>query len=285
MVLVEVLVAVFSAWFLYDAHLSFVRLQWREWAILQVLGIGTRRLAWWIAWQIGWVGMLSLAVGIGIGTLAARLFFAAVSLVLGLQQPLPWVMSGGAVLWTITFFMVLWFLLYVWTRWELVRRSPMDRLRQREPVPVAIRFSPVKAGLCLFCLFTAYGLAGMGNIRNLLPVAALCVLLTVTGTYGLYRQIVPGCLRCFNRLPHGYDNPSVMLAVSRFRLNMREVPRSLTVVTLLLTSAWTAVGVTGWLDRKTELLAVQEYPFHVQLLEKTNGMDHMQVFNAIGRHG
>jgi hypothetical protein len=151
MVLVEMTVALFGAWFLYDAHRTFVRVQWREWAILQVLGIGTRRLVRWIAWQIGWVGMLSLAVGIGVGMLAERLFFAVVSLVLGLRRPLPWVLSGGAVCWTVAFFLVLWVGLYVWTGWELVRRPPMDRLHQRERMPSAFRFSPVKVAMSLFC--------------------------------------------------------------------------------------------------------------------------------------
>lgn len=285
MVLVEVLVAVFGAWFLYDAHRTFVHLRWREWAILQVLGIGPRRLAQWITWQVGWVGVLSLAVGIAIGMLVERLFIVSVSLVLGLQRPLLWVMSGGAVFLTVAFFMALWVLLYVWTRWELIRRPPMDRLHQREPLLVAIRFSPVKAGLYLFCLCSAYGLAVTVNIRNLFPVAALGLLFTVKGTYGLYRQIVPECLRWISRSRPVYQRPSFLLAFPGFRLQKREVTRLLTTVTMLLTTAWTAVGVTGLLDRKAEQLAMQEYPFHVQLLEETNGADHMQVLNAIRRHG
>src|SRR5690606_37025007 len=85
----SVVIAGFTLLFLLYSGAAFVRFRMKEFGLLTLLGVTKRQIVRLILWENVVVALAALAIGLAAGVLFLKLFFMAVSAVLGLEEALP----------------------------------------------------------------------------------------------------------------------------------------------------------------------------------------------------
>ncbi len=138
------------------------------------------------------IALAALAAGLGLGILLSKLFFLAVSALIGASEAVPFAVPPVAVLGTVTAFVGLFLSVNVFSLLGVKRSSISELLKaSRGPKPTP-RWRPWKLRLGLGLLAGGYELAwvtdGMTLVMNMVPVIGL----TIAGTYFIVLIAVVG---------------------------------------------------------------------------------------------
>lgn len=134
------------------------------------------------------LGVIAIIVGIALGMLGSKLFFQALSVLLGIDNTLPLVWNGKAVLLTAGVYFVLFFILSLFGLWTIARLQIIDLLRdarKQKVEPFAFTWLCV---IGVLCIIVAYVLCFQVTLMNFVMYFLPIVGLTIAGTYLLFTQ-------------------------------------------------------------------------------------------------
>ncbi len=266
----SVVIALFTFLFLMYSSAAFARFRMKEFGLLSLLGLTRRQMVRLILWENLVVALSALAIGLSVGLLFVKLFFMAVSALLGLTQELTFIVGGAVWYRTIVVFGSFFLIVSFVSLRSVLRRSIIELIRSRRKPKDAPVFSRWKTLLGLALVGVGYAWACVPHpVAVLLGVVPVTTLVSV-GTYLLMREGATALLTRLRRRERFFFRPRPFLIVSQSLFKMQENHRSMTAVALLVAVILSAVGTIYAVYAQLGERSIAEAPHALQLVLPSN---------------
>lgn len=239
-----VVIAVSTFLFLLYSSSAFIRSRMKEFGLLSLLGFSRRQLVRLILAESLIIGTVAVASGLGLGLLFLKLFFLAISALLGLTQSEQIPLYAGTPVWVSTtlvfgsFFVVV----SLASLGRVLRRSVIDLVRAGRQPKGNPAFSRWQTVLGLLMVVGGYTWASLPKptavVRGVIPVTAM----VSAGTYFLIREGSIALLSWLHRRERFFYRPGPFLTVSQLVYKLQDNYRVLSAVAILVAVILTAVG-------------------------------------------
>lgn len=239
-----VVIAVSTFLFLLYSNSAFIRSRMKEFGLLSLLGFSRRQLVGLILVESLLVGAVAVASGIGLGLLFLKLFFLAVSALLGLTQSDQIPLYAGTPVWisTILVFGSFFVVVSVASLATVLRRNVIDLVRAGRQPKGNPTFSRWQTVLGLVLVIGGYAWACVPRpALVVLGVIPVTVMVSV-GTYLLIHAGSIALLSWLHRRERFFYRPGPFLTISQMVYKLQDNYRVLSAVAILVAVILTAVG-------------------------------------------
>lgn len=238
----EVIVVIFSFFFVWYSSSAFIRSRSREFGLITMLGASRNQLGKMIFWESMIIGEAAVGAGILLGTLLLRLFLSAMSLMLQVDSPIQFALVPKAIVLTSAGYSIL-FALVAWINVRTLKTGQIVQLvRESQKAKKPPAFSPALGLIAVLCLGVGYYLAwttdGYTVLFRMLPVIGI----VSAGTYFLFTQVSTGLLESFRRNKSAYFRNINLLTAAELGFKIQDNARVLCVTAILSAFVITTVG-------------------------------------------
>lgn len=236
------IIVIFSALFILYANSTFLRARKKEFGLLTLIGGTKAQLGRMLILEQMILGVIAIVVGIALGMLCSKLFFQALSVLLGIDKTLPLVWNGKAVLITASVYFVLFFILSLFGLWAVGRLQIIDLLREarkQKVEPFAFTWLCVVG---ILCIIVAYVLCFQVTLMNFIMLFLPIVGLTIGGTYLLFTQGSTVVLKVLQKRKKSFYTYPNMFVLSNLIYKMKDNARFLFVISIITAVVSSAVG-------------------------------------------
>ncbi len=237
-----VVIAVFTFLFLLYSGAAFARFRMKEFGLLTLLGLTKRQMVRIILWENLMVAVAALAIGLLAGVLFLKLFFMAVSSVLGLSEELRFFAGRAVWIRTVAVFGSFFTVVSLASMRQILRGNIIDLIRAERKPKARPTFSRWKALLGAVLVVGGYAWASVPNpfavIFGVVPVTAMVSF----GTFLLFREGSISLLNLLHRREAFFYRPRPFLIISQLLFKMQDNYRALSAVALLVAVILSAVG-------------------------------------------
>ncbi|WP_438316009.1 FtsX-like permease family protein [Sporosarcina sp. FA9] len=238
----EVVLYVFTLFFLFYSMRAFLQARAREFGILLHLGMARRQLQKLIFIETMFIGIASIVAGTILGFAFSKFFFMAVrEIVLLPALPLylswqPFALTIGAFL---SLFIIISFVAPVFIRSGEVA----DLIRGKAFEKGGREYSRGYGYFGLVCLGAAYAMAAFSS--NTLIIGSVFIIppLATVGTYYFFTDSLPLLLHMLKGQKRLYWKHYRLLSISEGIVRLRENARMFFIVTIVSTLAFMSVGI------------------------------------------
>ncbi|KYG90676.1 ABC transporter permease [Metasolibacillus sp. FSL H7-0170] len=250
MVVAEVILMLFSWFFIFYSMKAFLEARSKEFAVLLHLGMEKRQLSKLVFLETMLIGVISCVFGIAFGYAFSKFFFMIVREILYLDE-LPLYFSWEPFVLTLTVFLsafvVISFISVLMTR----ETKLIDLLKGHQYIDVSNSYSKIGAFLGVFLIGLGYTLAIITTFFTL-PIFLLIIPIIVTiGTYFLFTDTIQAFIERVKRRKKVYWRKTRMLSLAEQGHIMYSNRKMFFVVTLVSTLAFLCVGVLSALSSYT----------------------------------
>ncbi|WPK13903.1 ABC transporter permease [Lysinibacillus louembei] len=250
MLVAEIILMLFSWFFIFYSMKAFLEARSKEFAILLHLGMEKRQLSKLVFLETMLIGVISSFFGIVFGYAFSKFFFMIVREILYLDE-LPLYFSWEPFVLTLTVFMsafvVISFISVLMTR----ETKLIDLLKGHQSVDVSNAYSKIRAWLGIFLVGFGYLLAIITTFVTL-PIMLLVIPLIVTiGTYFIFTDTILAFIERIKKRKKVYWRKTRMLSLAEQGHIMYSNRKMFVVVTLVSTLAFLCVGVLSALSSYT----------------------------------
>ncbi|MBO7743325.1 ABC transporter permease [Paenibacillus sp. MWE-103] len=241
----EVIIFVFSFFFLLYSVGAFLKLRKKEFGILILLGMSRRQLNRMLFVENAWIGFAALAFGIGVGLIFSKLILLASARLLAIEDGLRFYVPLNAVLLTVVAFGVLFLMIASLTSVMAGKERVAELILAEDkpkPEPAA---SPWLSALAVLLLAGGYGIVLDFAINRHFSFQQLLagVVLSIAGTYFLFTQTSVYALRAL-RGKKLFFRRTNMLTLSELTYRMRDNAATFFIVAVVSAVAFTGIGTT-----------------------------------------
>ncbi|MGG4035465.1 ABC transporter permease [Paenibacillus cisolokensis] len=249
MIVCEYLIGVFSFFFILYANSALLKTRKKEFGLLALFGMTRWQLRRLIFYENAAMAAVSAGVGIGLGILFSKLFFMALSVLLGTKAAIRFHVPPEAVWLSASGFMLLFMAITALSLVRIGRTEIAGLLKEaRMPKPEPF-FSGWLVALAAVCLGSGYGLAVAADEHTvgvlILPVTGLVTI----GTYFLFTQCSVALIRFLQKRKRLYYDRTNMIVVSQLAYKLKDNARILFLNAILgavvLTAASTVCVILG----------------------------------------
>ncbi|MDM5190140.1 ABC transporter permease [Bacillus sp. DX4.1] len=265
---INYIVVIFSALFILYSNTTFLRARKKEFGLLTLIGGTKGQLGRMIILEQMMLGVISIIVGIALGMLCSKLFFQALSVLLGIDKTLPLVWNGKAVLITAGVYFILFFLLSLFGIWTIARLQIIDLLRdarKQKVEPFAFTWLCVVGVLCIIVAYVlCFQVTIMTFIMYFLPIVGL----TIAGTYLLFTQGSTVVLKALQRRKKSFYKYPNMFVLSNLIYKMKDNARFLFVISIITAIVSSAIGTLYVFFEDMSYKTVAQSPHAISYVEK-----------------
>ncbi|PEB51580.1 ABC transporter permease [Bacillus pseudomycoides] len=283
------IIVIFSALFILYANATFLRARKKEFGLLTLIGGTKAQIGRMIVLEQMILGVIAIIIGIALGMLGSKLFFQALSVLLGIDKTLPLVWNGKAVFITAGVYFVLFFILSLFGLWTIARLQIIDLLREarkQKVEPFAFTWLCV-AGVG--CIIAAYVLCFQVTIMNFLMLFLPIVGLTIGGTYLLFTQGSTVILKALQKRKKSYYTYPNMFVLSNLIYKMKDNARFLFVISIITAIVSSAIGTLYVFFEDMSYKTVTQTPHAISYEEKGvnthNIISEEKVQGLLKKHG
>ncbi|RAL27025.1 ABC transporter permease [Thermoflavimicrobium daqui] len=265
MMVVEVMIGLFACLFIGYSQSSFLRNRKRDLGLLQCLGMSVKHITRLIFWENMLVGSLAVGVGILLGIVFSKLFFLAVSFILDLATPIPFVIPMPAILLTGIGFLLVFSVLSWWSRFTIRKLSIAELFResvQAKPTPT---FAWWKVIVSLGCLGGAYYIAWTADLASLVQRIIPIFVLVLIGTHLFFTQLSVAVISYMQKKKKLFYKGTNMMLLSQLRFRLKDNARILFIVSLLSSVVISSVSVCLTYYFEAEKVATDQSPYHLSI--------------------
>ncbi len=232
----------------------------KEIGILMMLGISNRQLMVLIFLENVLLGLASIGGGVVLGLICTKLFLMLVSAAISIPE-LPFYFPTQALVLTCASFLALFVLISLMATLFLRNRTILGLLQGTSRPKPKLKASLVLTLFSVFCLVTGYALASTFNVlASPAYVPFLVILLVIVGTYFLYTQASVFLIHVLQQRRAFYWHGTHLLWLSDLAYRMRDNAHLLCLVTIILSSAFTATSSLATYSAHVES-RLQQWPF------------------------
>lgn len=250
MVIAEVILMLFSWFFIFYSMKAFLQARSKEFAILLHLGMEKKQLGKLIFLETMIIGVISSLFGIGFGYAFSKFFFMIVREILYLEQ-LPLYFSWEPFVLTLSVFLSA-FLVISFISVMMMREAKLiDLLKGHQQVELTSVYTRTGAIAGAVLLVVGYGLALLATVVTEPLLLLLIPLIVTVGTYFFFAHTILALLQLVKGKKKLYWRKTRMLALAEQSYNMYSNRKMFFVVTIVSTVAFLCVGVLSALSSYT----------------------------------
>ena len=263
----SVMLIIFVAVFIIYSNGFFTRKRKKEVGLYSLLGIRKRQIGKMLFYENMLMGLMSLVIGIVIGSVLSKLFLELLVGLMGLDLQVHFEVPLAAIMNTaIVFFIIILYtslqgyrLIYRFKLIELFRAE-----REGEGMP---KGSIVIAGIAVFLIGSGYFLSLLFTkaiqYADFMIIAFYILFATVIGTYLLFMFFTVVVLRRARNYKSSFYNGMNMVTTSQLLYRMKGNAKSLATISILSAVTLTAVGtsVTTYYNTCTQAKDFAPYSF------------------------
>ena len=242
----SVVVAIFTYIFLFYANSFLIKRRKTEFGLYGVLGMERRHIVGVMFCEMFLSYLLTMGIGMGLGTLLTRLLFLILRALTKLDIPLSNTASPMAITATVVLISVLFVLLFLYNALQVRLAKPIDLLhakQQGEKEPKA-RWLLTLIGLA--AMIAGYAIAlWVSNPVTALGFFFVAVLLVILGTYLLFMTGSIALLKTLRAKKSFYYQPKHFINISGMLFRMKQNAAGLASIAILCTMAMVTFGATG----------------------------------------
>ncbi len=238
----------FAAVFVLYSGSFFLKSQKKEIAVYSLLGMRKGQISVMMFLETFFIGLLAIAVGTIIGTLASGY---AVSLLLHFMAAgtdVVFSFQPQSVIVTIVAFLLLFALSGIRAYRAIYKYSLIDLLsasKQNEGLP---KYSPVAGVAALLFLTAGYIIISVMNVdvggMTLIKPTLVSCLFVLTGTYLLFRSLIPMVVCAVKKTKRYYYRTSNFISISQIAFRLKGNSKMLTVIALLTAATITMISAS-----------------------------------------
>nr|WP_088328022.1 ABC transporter permease [Bacillus cereus] len=262
----QYLIVFFSFFFILYSVTAFLKTRKREFGILMLHGMANSQLHKLIFIENMFIGCCSILVGIGLGLVFGKLVLLLSASLLTLKGGLPFYFPSKAILLTGLSFLILFIVVSLYTT-RMMKLSQLIELMKSEEKPKPEPKSSKWLAL-LSILFIGIGYASAFYLYTALwkgdsfvYVMLACVFFTVVGTYFLFTQLSFYLIQTLKKRQHTFFKKTNLLTLSELAYRMTDNAKTLFLVCILSTVAFTSIGVCLAVGSSTFVQSQTPYAF------------------------
>ncbi|MCC2500424.1 ABC transporter permease [Bacillus paranthracis] len=263
----SVMLIIFVAVFIIYSNGFFTRKRKKEVGLYSLLGIRKRQIGKMLFYENMLMGLMSLIIGIAIGSVLSKLFLELLVNMMGLNLNVHFEVSMAAIIDTAIIFFVI--ILYTSLQgYRLIYRFKLIELfraeREGEAMP---KGSVIMAFISVFLIGSGYFLALMYMkavmYADFMVVALYILLATVAGTYLLFMFFTVFILKRARNNKSAFYNGMNMVTTSQLLYRIKGNAKSLATIAILSAVTLTAVGtsVTMYYNTFTQSKVAAPYSY------------------------
>ncbi|MFC5558667.1 FtsX-like permease family protein [Ureibacillus thermophilus] len=250
MVFAEMILVLFSWFFIFYSMKAFLESRAKEFAILLHLGMEKRQLSKLIFLETIIIGSLSIACGILFGYAFTKFFFMIVREILMLEE-LPLYFQWEPFILTIAVYFSAFVIISIISVNFSPERKIIDLLRWYQYPHMNGRFSKKRAVLSIILLVVAYLLSLLTNRVNFYLFVVLLPLLITIGTYLFFTDTVQWIVEAIKSRKNFYWKKSSMLSIAEQTFILKNNGKMYFVVTMVSAAAFLCIGLLAALSSYT----------------------------------
>lgn len=273
----SVMLIIFVAVFIIYSNGFFTRKRKKEVGLYSLLGIRKRQIGKMLFYENMLMGLMSLIIGIAIGSVLSKLFLELLISMMGINLNVHFEVPMAAVIDTAIIFFVI--ILYTSLQgYRLIYRFKLIELfraeREGEAMP---KGSVVMALISVFLIGSGYFLALMYMkavmYADFMVVALYILLATVAGTYLLFMFFTVFVLKRARNNKSAFYNGMNMVTTSQLLYRIRGNSKSLATIAILSAVTLTAVGTSVTMYYNTFTQSKVAAPYSYSYEKKDEALD------------
>ncbi|CAM3992342.1 ABC transporter permease [Bacillus paramycoides] len=273
----SVMLIIFVAVFIIYSNGFFTRKRKKEVGLYSLLGIRKRQIGKMLFYENMLMGLMSLIIGIAIGSVLSKLFLELLVSMMGLNLNVHFEVPMAAVIDTAIIFFVI--ILYTSLQgYRLIYRFKLIELfraeREGESMP---KGSVVMALISVFLIGSGYFLALMYMkavmYADFMVVALYILLATVAGTYLLFMFFTVFVLKRARNNKSAFYNGMNMVTTSQLLYRIKGNAKSLATIAILSAVTLTAVGTSVTMYYNTFTQSKDAAPFSYSYVKQDAALD------------
>ncbi|QUG86195.1 ABC transporter permease [Bacillus nitratireducens] len=279
----SVMLIIFVAVFIIYSNGFFTRKRKKEVGLYSLLGIRKRQIGKMLFYENMLMGLMSLIIGIAIGSVLSKLFLELLVSMMGLNLNVHFEVPMAAIVDTAIIFFVI--ILYTSLQgYRLIYRFKLIELfraeREGEAMP---KGSVIMALISVFLIGSGYFLALMYvkalKYADFMVVALYILLATVVGTYLLFMFFTVFVLKRARNNKSSFYNGMNMVTTSQLLYRIKGNAKSLATISILSAVTLTAVGTSVTMYYNTFTQSKVAAPYSYSYEKKDEELD--KKVNAI----
>ncbi|WP_374020320.1 FtsX-like permease family protein [Paenibacillus thiaminolyticus] len=261
MIICEVLIMVFSFFFILYSSSAFLKSRQKELGLLSLFGSTKGQLRMLVFYENMLISILAIVVGIGSGMVLLKLFLMAMSRLLQVDAPLSFYISPSAIGLTSIGYLLLFAFITLFSLRHVSRVEIIHLIRADKEPKSPPKFSWFLVLLSVLTLGSGYGLAFVTDLKLFILSAMPIIGLTVLGTYFLFTQLSVAVIRALQKNKRFYYRGTNLLNVSQAAFKMRDNARVLFNVSILCAVVLTATATVYAFDQGMRISVRLNNPF------------------------
>ncbi len=250
MIIAEIILVVFSWFFIFYSMKAFLEARSKEIAILLHLGMEKKQLNRLIFLETLLIGTVSIVIGVLFGYIFSRFFFMIVREILMLEE-LPLYLSWEPFVLTFTVYLSAFILISIFSSNFTPDNRLVHLVKGRRKRKDQYSYSIYKAIIGIVLIVTGYILALLTSRMTIISFAFLIVILITIGTYLFFTDTTQLIIDRIRNRKHYYWKNYKMLSVAEQSLVLKNNAKMFFVVTMVTALAFLCVGVLGALSSYT----------------------------------
>ncbi|MEI4832093.1 ABC transporter permease [Bacillus sp. FJAT-53711] len=286
----SVMLIIFVAVFIIYSNGFFTRKRKKEVGLYSLLGIRKRQIGKMLFYENMLMGLMSLIIGIVIGSLLSKLFLELLVSLMGLDLQVHFEVPLAAIIDTAVVFFVI--ILYTSLQgYRLIYRFKLIELfraeREGEQMP---KGSIIMAFIAVFLIGSGYFLSLMFTkaikYADFMMIAFYILLATVLGTYLLFMFFTVVVLKRTRNNKSSFYNGMNMVTTSQLLYRIKGNAKSLATIAILSAVTLTAVGtsVTMYYNTFTQAKDYTPYSFSYEKKDATLEQKVNAIFEEEKKH-
>ena len=250
MVVAEIILVVFSWFFIFYSMKAFLEARAKEFAILIHLGMERKQLTRMIFLETIIIGFISIILGIIFGYAFSKFFFMVVREILMLED-LPLYLSWEPFLLTIAVYFSAFILISLFSVHFSPEKKVIDLLNGYKNIQIDVDFTKRKAVLGIVFILSGYGFALLTTRSNMIIFSIFIPLLITIGTYLFFTDTTQYFVDRIKNRRFIYWKKSRMLPMAEQTFILKNNGRMFFVMTIVTTMAFLSIGLLATLSSYT----------------------------------
>lgn len=225
---------IFSTIFLFYMNSFLMKNRKREFGVYNILGMDKKHITKMLAYESLYIAVFSMVVGFVAGTILNKVCVLLIRQMMGASVALGFEFSFGAVIWTLSFFIIIFMLILLGNVYQIRLANPIDLLKSGnvgEKEPKTKWFLSI-----LGVLLTGWGyyiaLTLQSPISGM-PYAFLAAIVIIAGTYLLFTTGSIAVLKILKSNKNYYYQTNHFIPVSGMLYRMKKNAVGLGNITIL----------------------------------------------------
>lgn len=250
MVVAEIILVLFSLFFLFYSMNAFLEARSKEFGVLLHLGMEKRQLHMLIFLETMLIGFGSIIVGIIFGYSFTKFFFMIVREILQLDS-LPLYLSLKPFLLTVGVFTSAFVLISFVSVYFMRDRKVLDLMHSYEVIDTTASYSKFRAIYGVLLILAAYLLALFMSKVTLISFSVLVPILVAFGTYYFFTDTLLCILECIKKSKKRYWKKYRLISIAEQTHIVQSNAKMYFIVTMVTTLAFLSVGTLATMSSYT----------------------------------